>query len=343
MVNLFHTSGRIVLSSQSPRRQKFLKDLGIRYFLLRDMLLTQKENNAEHALENSTENSTGNGESFFESTPDFSVLSEFSCDSASLDTQCGVVAKDDTEDRPKNSETPEHYVSRMALSKALDAMHALNLFVYPKPCSDSSLPTSKADSLFSFDALLNTDKKEILNLSYAVEKHVFQEDRIAQGIYPISPTYSADSMVSTDSNSASTEQSEHTENLFLITADTIVALGDEILGKPHDEADALRMLRCMVGRKHRVLTSVCVVDLKNNCVYAFTDIAFVHFAPWSTPLLEAYIRTGDPMDKAGSYGIQGVGMFLSDGIQGSWDTVAGLPVAKLLELLLYSKAIKIAS
>ena len=78
-----------------------MKDLGIRYFLLRDMLLTQKEDNAENNSENNAEHKTGNGESFFESTPDFSVLSEFSCDSASLDTQCGVVAKDDTETDPK--------------------------------------------------------------------------------------------------------------------------------------------------------------------------------------------------------------------------------------------------
>ena len=86
-----------------------------------------------------------------------------------------------------------------------------------------------------------------------------------------------------------------------------------------------------------------MADVGVSCLYSFTDIAHVHFAPWSTQLLESYVRSGDPMDKAGAYGIQGVGMFLSDGIQGSWDTVAGLPVAKLLELLLHCEAIQIAS
>ncbi len=135
----------------------------------------------------------------------------------------------------------------------------------------------------------------------------------------------------------------HSESLnaICISADTIVALGNEILGKPLDETKALEMLTKLSGRSHEVLTSVSLFDFQNASLYCFTDRAKVHFAPWPLEVLQSYVKTEDPMDKAGAYGIQGIGIFLSDHIDGSWDTVAGLPIAKLLKLLFLCDAIQV--
>ena len=92
---------------------------------------------------------------------------------------------------------------------------------------------------------------------------------------------------------------------LVITADTMVFLGGERLGKPRDEADALRMLTALAGRRHTVCTGVTVRQGdKYKCFTASTD---VYFRPASERELRAYIASGEPMDKAGAYGIQGLG------------------------------------
>jgi len=315
MINLFCTLRKIILASQSPRRQHFLKELGIEYFLFRDLLFAKEKKNQDSLL--TMETHAGDVATF------------------------GVRAKDDKEERPRPLELPEDYVFRTALRKVIDAMQQTGLIKNVQSFDGVGEGDGKGqeqgirleESTFEvksdFSDILDMDRKEILHLSYLVEKYSFKSKILCHA--KISPKVQH------------VKEQDVFETPLFITADTIVALGDDILGKPHDEADALDMLRRMVGRKHKVLTTVCVADLKEACMYSFTDIAHVHFAPWSTQLLEAYVKTGDPMDKAGSYGIQGVGMFLSDGIQGSWDTVAGLPVAKLLELLLHCEAIQVAS
>ena len=118
----------------------------------------------------------------------------------------------------------------------------------------------------------------------------------------------------------------------VLAADTIVILRGEgaasILGKPRDEEEALAMLTRLSGRTHEVATACCLaVDGRTVC---FDDVTKVTFAPWPRPVLEAYVAGGDPMDKAGAYGIQGEGAFLVRGIEGSWSTVAGLPLDLVL-------------
>lgn len=111
---------------------------------------------------------------------------------------------------------------------------------------------------------------------------------------------------------------------IVITADTMVFLGAERLGKPHDEADALRMLTELAGNRHTVCTGVTVRQGDRlNCFTVSTD---VYFRSASEQELRAYIASGEPMDKAGAYGVQGLGALLVERIDGDFFNVMGLPV-----------------
>lgn len=118
----------------------------------------------------------------------------------------------------------------------------------------------------------------------------------------------------------------------LIAADTVVALEGDILGKPHDDAEALHMLYRLRGREHTVTSAVSL--LWDGQTEHFSDSAHVRFHNWDDATLAAYVATGEPRDKAGAYAIQGQGAFLASGIQGSWATVVGLPVGLLAQRLL---------
>lgn len=118
---------------------------------------------------------------------------------------------------------------------------------------------------------------------------------------------------------------------IVITADTMVFLGDERLGKPHDEADALRMLRELSGNRHTVCTGVTV--RQGDRLSCFTVSTDVYFRAATDAELCAYIATGEPMDKAGAYGIQGLGSLLVERIDGDFFNVMGLPVMPLAVVL----------
>ena len=111
---------------------------------------------------------------------------------------------------------------------------------------------------------------------------------------------------------------------IVITADTMVFLDDQRLGKPADEADALRMLSALQGRRHTVCTGVTVQ--RGSRRFTEAESTDVYFRPAAERELLAYIRTGEPMDKAGAYGIQGLGSMLVQGIRGDYFNVMGLPV-----------------
>ena len=114
---------------------------------------------------------------------------------------------------------------------------------------------------------------------------------------------------------------------LVIAADTIVVCNGEVLGKPKDEADAFRMLKLLSGRDHQVMTGMTVLwqDRAEVC----TEVTDIHFRPLSDREILEYIRTGEPMDKAGSYGIQSGGALFVDGIHGDYYNVVGLPVCRL--------------
>ncbi len=117
----------------------------------------------------------------------------------------------------------------------------------------------------------------------------------------------------------------------VIGADTSVWIDGEVLGKPADEAQAAAMLRRLQGRTHRVLTAVWVCAPGRS--EGFTDAADVTFFPMTGEEIAEYIATGEPMDKAGAYGVQGTGMRYVQGIQGDFYTVMGLSGAKLYHFL----------
>ena len=118
---------------------------------------------------------------------------------------------------------------------------------------------------------------------------------------------------------------------IIITADTMVFLDDKRLGKPRDEAQALEMLTALAGRKHTVCTGVTV--RRGAQIRTAAQHTDVYFRPAAEKELRAYIRTGEPMDKAGAYGVQGKGALLVQRIDGDFFNVMGLPVLLLAQLL----------
>lgn len=118
---------------------------------------------------------------------------------------------------------------------------------------------------------------------------------------------------------------------LVLGADTIVVIGGEVLGKPVDEADALRMLQLLQGRTHEVVTAVALKA--GDQLHEAVDVTRVKFRPLSERFIRDYIATGEPMDKAGAYGIQGFGAVLVDKVDGDFYNVMGLPIRLVLELL----------
>jgi septum formation protein len=117
----------------------------------------------------------------------------------------------------------------------------------------------------------------------------------------------------------------------VLAADTIVLVGGEMMGKPRDVRDAVRMLRLLSGREHEVLTGIALVSKRHTVV----EVARTRV--WINPLtdleIDDYVATGEPLDKAGAYGIQGLGSRFIDRIQGSYANVVGLPVSLVYRLL----------
>jgi septum formation protein len=126
---------------------------------------------------------------------------------------------------------------------------------------------------------------------------------------------------------------EDVEDAIVLGADTIVVLNGEILGKPQDRENAFSILKKLSGRTHRVYTGVTLVNKYNGKVVSDYDVTEVKFNQLDDEKIWAYIDTKEPMDKAGAYGIQGMGGFLVESIQGSLDNVIGLPTGKLKEML----------
>ena len=115
---------------------------------------------------------------------------------------------------------------------------------------------------------------------------------------------------------------------MLLTADTVVVLGNEIMGKPYDEADAMRMLRQLSGKTHQVITGVCLTT--NDKQVTFADVTDVSFADLTDDEIKYYVDNFRPLDKAGAYGIQEwIGLAGVTGIKGSYFNVVGLPVHRV--------------
>jgi len=135
-------------------------------------------------------------------------------------------------------------------------------------------------------------------------------------------------------------------NEFVLGADTIVVVDKQILGKPEDAADAARMLRLLSGRSHQVITGVCLMgpmsggspenpDAKSETSLGDvrSETTVVHVTPLSEDEIRAYIATGEPMDKAGAYAIQGMASRWIPRVEGDYANVVGLPIALVYRML----------
>lgn len=127
----------------------------------------------------------------------------------------------------------------------------------------------------------------------------------------------------------------HQPQAWIVGADTAITLdGATTIGKPETREDALSILKALSGKTHLVLTGLCLCRPDRNICSIESVSTRVTFIKASDALLRAYIATGEPMDKAGAYGIQGLGSFLVREISGSCSNVIGLPLSRLLSLLL---------
>ena len=117
----------------------------------------------------------------------------------------------------------------------------------------------------------------------------------------------------------------------VIAADTIVVCGGKVLGKPRNEEDAFRILSLLSGRDHEVMTGMTV--LRGDEIVTHTEVTKIHFRQLHPDEIRAYIATGEPMDKAGAYGIQGGAALFADQMEGDYYNVMGLPVCRLAMIL----------
>lgn len=126
-------------------------------------------------------------------------------------------------------------------------------------------------------------------------------------------------------------EAAHRADAVVLGADTTVTLDNHILGKPEDATDAARMLRLLSGRTHRVMTGVAVVTAQ--CVEVAAEVTGVRFLTLSDEEIAAYVATGEPMDKAGAYGIQGLAARWIPRVEGCYFNVVGLPLALVATML----------
>ncbi|ADQ14556.1 Maf family protein [Halanaerobium hydrogeniformans] len=127
--------------------------------------------------------------------------------------------------------------------------------------------------------------------------------------------------------------SDIVENALIIAADTIVVLDGKILNKPIDNEDAKKMLHLLSNREHKVITALAVLDSDSGKIIVESNVTDVKMLELSDDDIDKYLNTGEAMDKAGSYAIQGFGGLFVESIQGSYYSVVGLPIHQLATIL----------
>lgn len=123
------------------------------------------------------------------------------------------------------------------------------------------------------------------------------------------------------------------KNALIIAADTIVILKGEVLGKPHTAEESMRMLSMLNGRTHSVITGFTVIDTGSNKKISRSVETRVTFSKLTEDEIKAYVKSGEPLDKAGAYGVQGLGAVIVKRIEGDYFNVMGLPISCLTEAL----------
>ena len=141
----------------------------------------------------------------------------------------------------------------------------------------------------------------------------------------------ADEVADVSRRKASAIQPLCTEDDIIVAADTVVVCDGLIMGKPHDSEDAVNMLHRLSGREHQVMTGLTVS--RGSRTETRTVITAVRFRPMSDAEIRAYVATGEPMDKAGAYGVQGLAAMFIEGLDGDFYNVMGLPLCTLAAML----------
>lgn len=142
----------------------------------------------------------------------------------------------------------------------------------------------------------------------------------------VDPTLTPDMLVVSLARQKAQAVAVNREDFVVIGSDTVVVLDSKVLGKPKDEADAVKMLESLSGRTHEVYTGVCVAY--GGEIHSFFECTRVKFCELDSAQINEYVATKEPMDKAGAYGIQGKGCVLVEGIEGDYFNVVGFPVSR---------------
>ncbi|MCQ2910970.1 MAG: Maf family protein [Clostridia bacterium] len=174
-------------------------------------------------------------------------------------------------------------------------------------------------------------RKELLE-KLGLEFEVIKSDFDESSIEIKNPKKLVAKLAESKAEEVSNKENITSDNL-IISADTIVVFKNEILGKPKDELDAMRMLKLLNAQKHQVYTAMCVLDMKNMSKRTSVVKTDVVFDKVKDETIMEYIKTGEPMDKAGAYGIQDGGSVLVKKINGDFFAVMGLSVNKLFQEL----------
>ncbi len=140
-------------------------------------------------------------------------------------------------------------------------------------------------------------------------------------------------LAETKGRSAESVLAESDAPALIVAADTEVVLAKEVLGKPRDSDHAKATLRRLRGREHHVLTGVFICRADNGSSVSGVESTCVRFRTFDEATISAYVASGEPLDKAGAYGIQGRGALLTAGIEGSWSNVVGFPLERLPDWL----------
>ncbi|WP_026690507.1 Maf family protein [Alteribacter aurantiacus] len=147
----------------------------------------------------------------------------------------------------------------------------------------------------------------------------------------VDPSLSSEELVVSLATQKAEAVFKENKDHVVLGSDTVVSIDGKVLGKPEDKEDARRMLRMLSGRTHDVYTGVAV--LSGDQTRTVCEKASVRFFDLSDDEIEAYINSGEPFDKAGSYGIQGLGAVLVERISGDYFAIVGLPLAKTIRVL----------
>ena len=177
-------------------------------------------------------------------------------------------------------------------------------------------------------------RREILNavgIEFEVVKSDADEESVSKELAPEIYVQELALLKAVDATKKLKEKNR--QNMLIISADTVVVSDCKILGKPVDKEDAKRILTSLSGKEHSVITGICITRLDDAFSVCDSVTTKVKFRKLADTEIDEYIKTGEPMDKAGAYGIQGRGALLTEGICGDYFNVVGLPVSRLCEIL----------